>query len=410
MEKIERSWLEGQKSYQKWFEQLEFYSNKKQISYSMKTSYTSILRNFVRFLRSGEDKEASPDSIIEWAKNVKDLMEIVKLHGQFSLWLQGNEVLGYDKRVSKKNKYPSERTADNTAHGQIRGFFIHNGIMLPKSGRKKMSSRSKAKKNDENYSIFKASESGREVADYGLFKQFLATLNIHDQTAIMCILSSSQDPGDVLSLNVGFVLDRMNDERFYWEGKRNKTQEDFRTFFSKETTTMIKRYIAQERKGAERDDPLFSRTKGRRLSVNNLSSNCKYVAEKMGLINGNPQNPFRPKRMRSIFRSACSIAKIEKGYSNVFMGHKTDVSDSYLEKPRATLELQYRLIEPFLTVYSGEINEDVEELKDANRRLSNMVGGLAEKLGRYEGILERIEEIEEYINIGTIRKELKNID
>ena len=83
---------------------------------------------------------------------------------------------------------------------------------------------------------------------------------------------------------------------------------------------------------------------------------ARNVAQKMGMINGDTQNPFRPKRMRSIFRSACSIAGIEKGYSNVMMGHKTDISDSYLEKPRLTLQIRYEMIEPYLKVFAGDMD------------------------------------------------------
>ena len=84
----------------------------------------------------------------------------------------------------------------------------------------------------------------------------------------------------------------------------------------------------------------------------------------MGLVNGNTQHPFRPKRMRSIFRSACGIAGVEKGYINVFMGHKSDISDSYLEKPRATLELRYQMIEPYLTVFAGDTAHEIAEMKE----------------------------------------------
>jgi integrase len=412
VEKIERGWLESFESYQKWFEMLEFYSNKKEISYTMKTSYTSILRSFIRFLRAGGDNEANPDSIVAWAKIKNESQngrDIIFLQNDFALWLQGKEVKGYEKRVSKNKRYASERTADNTSHGTIRGFFIHNDVLLPKSGRKKMSSRSKAKQNDENYVIFKPGKNGKEIADYELFRQFLSTLNIHDQTIIMCILSTSQDPGDVLSLNIDFVLNQPEAERFYWTDKRVKTQEDFRTFFSKETTRMLRRYVAQERKGARKDDPLFVRTMGRRISPQNLSENSRNVAKKMGLINGEPQNPFRPKRMRSIFRSACSIAGIEKGYINVFMGHRTDTSDGYLEKPRATLELRYQMVEPYLTVFSGDIGQEIIEMKEKvseygerqektfdlmmdiqaeNKQLRVELGALSEQVGRFVGFIE----------------------
>jgi hypothetical protein len=334
----------------------------------MKMIYNSYLRNFIRFLRAGGDLEASPDSIVEWARKKSEATEgkeVIALMKNFSLWLQGKEVKGYENRAPRRNgKFTNQMSADNIAHGAIRGLFTHNQILLPKSGRRKKSSRSTVKRNDENYTIFKPGKNGKEIADYDLFRQFLSTLNIHDQTIIMSMLSTSQDSADVLALNIDFVLNQPEGDRLYWEGERNKTSEDFRTFFSKEATKMIRRYVKQERRDAGADEPLFARTKGRRITPKNLSENCKNVAQKMGLINGSTQNPYRPKRTRSIFRSACSIAGIEKGYSNVFMGHKTDISDSYMEKPRATLELRYEMVESYLKVFTGDMGQEIIEMKE----------------------------------------------
>ena len=415
MEKVSAEWLNGFKSYQDWYESLRANSKKNEISSSLRNSYDSILRTFIKFKRAGGDQDVTPDSIVEWAKKkseAKEGKEVVAELSNFSLWLQGEDVEGYEKRVPYvPGRFASQVSADGVAHGGLRGFFTHNQILLPKSGRRKRNGRSKVKKNDENYAIFKPGKNGKEIADYELFRQFLSTLNIHDQTIIMSMLSTSQDSADVLGLNIGFVTDQSESKRLFWAGERGKTNEDFRTFFSVEASNMVRRYVKQERKGAGKDDPLFVRTKGRRLTPKNIAENCKNAAQKMGLINGDTQNPFRPKRMRSIFRSACSIAGIEKGYVNVFMGHKTDISDSYMEKPRATLELRYEMVEAYLKVYAGDMNQDIVEMKEKvteyserqekafdlmfdvredNKRLMAMVENLAERLGRTEAFIEAL--------------------
>ena len=365
-EKVSSEWLREFESYQNWFESLKLRSKKNEVPKSMRETYESALRNFIKFLRAGGDQEATPDSILEWARNKNDTKkgkEVIALMNKFSLWLQGNLVEGYEQRIARAGRFASATSADGVTHGGLRGFFSHNEVRLPKAGKRIRSSRTKAKQNDENYPIFKPGNNGKEIADYDLFRQFLSTLNIHDQTIIMSMLSTSQDPVDVLSLNIGFVVNQEGD-RLYWEGERTKTGEGFRTFFSKEATKMVRRYTKQERKGAGEDDPLFSRTKGQRITPKNISENCNNVAQKMGLINGSTQNPYRPKRTRSIFRSACSIAGIEKGYSNIFMGHKTDVSDSYMEKPRATLELRYEMVEQYLKVFAGDVGQEIIEMKE----------------------------------------------
>ena len=420
-QKVSDEWMAGFESYNRWFKSLVLRSKKDEITGPMRLTYNSNLRKFIKFFRAGGDAEVTPDSIIKWAKTQVQEDEadrVIELFNDFSFWLQGKDVEGYDKRtLTGREKFINPGSADNIAHGSVRGFITHNKVPLPRSGKKK-TWRPKVKKNDENYAIFKAGKNGKEVADYSLLGQFISCLNIHDQTVMLSILATSQDPGDVLSLTVGFVTSQKNNERLYWEGERQKTDEGFRTFFSKEATMKLRRYVAQERKDAGPDDPLFVRTKGRPLTPKNLAENCNAQAKKMGLTNSKTQHPFRPKRMRSIFRSACSIAGIEKGFINVFMGHKTDVSDAYMEKPKATLELRYMMVESYLTVFGADTSQEISEMKERvleysgrqdkafdlmfdireeNKRLVERVENLAERLGSLEALKDRIDELESYL-------------
>ena len=95
------------------------------------------------------------------------------------------------------------------------------------------------KKNDEKYPIFKPGKNGKETADYDIFRQFLSTLNIHDQTILMSMVSTSQDPVDVLALNIDFVVNQPDGNRLYWEGERTKTGEAF-TLISKEDEETVR--------------------------------------------------------------------------------------------------------------------------------------------------------------------------
>jgi len=144
------------------------------------------------------------------------------------------------------------------------------------------------------------------------------------------MISTGQDSGDVLGLNIGFVTSHVNKSRLYWEGQRNKTYEEFRTFFSKEATEYVRKYVEQERKGASNDEPIFIRgnwtkageeesDKPKPMTARNLGLNYFTAAEKMGIINGYTQNPLRPKRMRSVFSSACYQAKIDDGLRHIFL-------------------------------------------------------------------------------------------
>ena len=86
------------------------------------------------FWKAGGDAEANPDSILEWAKS-EDGSDIVAMLKKFSLWVQGIEIEGYERRpLPNRGKYLNRKSAEAKAHGSIRGFFRHNQIWLPRRG------------------------------------------------------------------------------------------------------------------------------------------------------------------------------------------------------------------------------------------------------------------------------------
>jgi len=367
----------------------------------------------VTFFRSkiGGDAEATPDSILNWAKSV-DPEKVIDVLNDFEKWLQGHDVEGYEKRVLVRNeRYSKPLTASNKAHGAARGFFTHNRLPLPKGSRKKVG-RSDTKKNDVNYAIFVVDpDTNMIVADYTQVRYFLSHLSFRDQTVALCMLSSSQDTSDVLSLNIGFVKGQNRSSgRLFWEGERSKTGEEFRTFFSREATKFLRQYIEQERQGADPEEPIFIRTSGevrdsgKPLLPRNLSENFNAVAKKMGLLNGHTQSPFRPKRLRSIFSSACYQAKIDDGARHIFMGHSGSVSEKYREMPDANLELIYAQVEVFVTVYAEDRSQELAQsiqkseraldlaldLREEVKQLREMNAQLAEHMGRLEAFVESL--------------------
>jgi hypothetical protein len=91
------------------------------------------MRQFIMFWKAGGDVEANPDSILEWAKSV-DGRDIVKMLKNFSQWLQGKKIEGYERRDKPpRGKYLNQKSAEAKAHGSIRGFFTHNQIWLPRA-------------------------------------------------------------------------------------------------------------------------------------------------------------------------------------------------------------------------------------------------------------------------------------
>jgi len=117
---IRNEWLESFKSQQIWYERIADRSKNGEMSASMRQTYNSNMRQF--------------NSILEWAKSV-DGRDIVTMLKNFSLWLQGEEIEGYEQRsLPNRGKYLNQKSAEAKAHGSIRGFFRHNQIWLPRKG------------------------------------------------------------------------------------------------------------------------------------------------------------------------------------------------------------------------------------------------------------------------------------
>jgi len=363
-------------------------SRNRVISKNTRRDYRTALVYYLDFVngQDGLTKEMDPDNLIQEAKGdvelVKERLDL------FFLWLQGQKVEGYKQREKSMRK----TSACVRAYGQMRGFYTNNGITFGKWKTPNLADMTKeAIENDLTTPFFKLDKKRKVYLDRGMVKQFLANLKLRDQTILLAMLSSSQDSGDLFSLNVGDIRKQKDRERFFWDGTRSKTGIRFKTFFTIEATEFIKRYIKQERRDANGNEPLFV-TRGNggenRMNSNHLSGVFRDAARRMGVELGNGfQNPFRPKRLRHIFRTACTHSHVDEGYINAFMGHKTSQSLQYLEKPVTILELEFSKAEPLLTVYGiggteglEKIQTELSEWKDKYLKQEEKVADLERKL------------------------------
>ena len=132
---IRNEWLESFEAHKIWYERIADRSRTGEMSASMRQTYNSNMRQFIMFWNAGGDAEANPDSILEWAKSVEG-QDIVAMLKNFSLWLQGKEIEGYEQRpLPNRGKYLNQKSAEAKANGSIRGFFRHNQIWLPRKGK-----------------------------------------------------------------------------------------------------------------------------------------------------------------------------------------------------------------------------------------------------------------------------------
>jgi len=329
------------------------------------------------------------------------------------------------ERLSKYFEEKQKKVSFNSAITSLcylRGFYTHNNLTFPKKWGVPKKKVSDVSKRDGKDSFFEYNAKKDEVEfKNSNMQHFVQNLNFRDQTIALCLLSSGADATDLLNLKVGFVKDGrgkiVDKKRFYWNGNRAKTAQPFKTFFSEEATKFLKRYVEQERAEAKNDEPLFvgqsreykfkkGKRKGEkvivdeRLTAQSLSSNFRDSAQKMGYAKEkNISSPFRPKRFRHLFRTACAIAQIDNGFTMAFMGHASSVSDSYLEQDPSIFEKMYVKIEPFLTVFGinqsvvNEMTKEVSVLKTEVATLSEGGKAIVDKVQNLEAQLKQATEL-----------------
>ncbi len=256
----------------------------------------------------------------------------------------------------------------------LRGFYTHNDIVFPKRFKSPQRRVSKVSRTDSKTEMYTYNEDTDEVVfENGYLKQFISNLSFRDQTVAICLLATGADTADLLKLPVGFARDGKgnlgNQKRFFWHDNRVKDNIEFKVFFSEEATQYLKRYVEQERANAPSDEPIFVKEDGQPIPVHALAMNFRCAAEKMGFTKDEKSNPFRPKRFRHIFRTACSNANIDSGFVMAFMGHASTISAGYLEKSSGLFLNAYLKVEPYLTVFGVDKTQitNMAETVDALR-------------------------------------------
>ena len=322
-----------------------------------------------RLMEYTEDDKISPDFLLKEAKE--------------SIDNAGKRLQEY---FSKKLKSGAEWNTCVTNLCFLRGFYTHNDLVFPKRMKIPKRKMSSVSKRDGKTEIYGYDESTNETIFHnGTLKHFFDNLSFRDQTIGLSLLSTGADASDILNLKIGFIKDAKDTistaKRFVFHDNRLKDGIEFKTFFSAEATEYLKRYVEQERSGAESNDYLFIKEDGSKLPTHALSINFRKASEKMGYAVDDESNPFRPKRFRHLFRTACGIASIDNGYVMSFMGHASNISGAYLEKSDGLFLREYIKVEPFITIYGIDksqiilMNETVAELRqkydDAEKELES---------------------------------------
>jgi integrase len=367
----------------KWISSLE----KSAVSKGKLFSNTARSQRLGRMMEYTNDGEINPDFLLEEAKQ--------------NIEAAGTRLQDFFKA---KLKSGVEWNSSVTALCFLRGFYSHNDIVFPKRMKVPKRHISTVKKTDGKTEIYGYNEESDEtIFRNGLLQHFFDNLSFRDQTIGLSIFSTGADAADILKLKIGFVKDAKGSvstaKRFFLHDNRLKDGVEFKTFFSAEASEYIRRYVQQERSNAANDDLLFVKEDGEQIPVHALTMNFRKAAEKMGYTVDDESNPFRPKRFRSLFRTACGIVNVDSGLIMAFMGHSSNMSGTYLEKSNGLFLKEYIKLEPYVTVYGVdktqiiEVNENVDELKQELGTIKDQLIGKDRELEALKERMSRLENV-----------------
>jgi len=368
-------------SVKEWYEGYETGRDEAQRTFKI---YTKRFHEFMEFLHLREP-EMTPDGYLKIAQEEKKraykyVMAAVK-------WLKGKEVEGYEPRARpmKHNSAVDHAVA-------VRSFLSYNDVKFGKGFPFPSREVATVATIDEIHTIYDYDErADKTLKDFSNLRRLLGYLESRDVATVLCLMHSGEDAEDVYNLTVGdfrqhwagLPLDKLSRWRFIWKGKRRKTSINFRTFFSVEATARVVTYLQDERKvkredSSRDDEPLFTKLprKGndqKRMDVHVLSQTLLRAARLMNHAIKGHHNPWRPKRFRHIFRDACAMARIDSGFTHVFMGHKSDQSGEYLDKPVGMLLSAYVRVERLLVVFGIADQDQAKILTEKHELLENQL-------------------------------------
>ena len=378
-------------SIKKWKNGLKYNSHKNKLSPKTHQAIRNWMPLFIEYTQK------NPDEIIEESLKGK---ETVKARlSDFCTWAE-------EEKGKKFNA---------SVHGSyhiIRGFYSHNDINTQKI-RTPKTEPSQVQFTDDAVPLFDIVEieksDGTKEKEKRIkrefIKSFLECLPPRDKIICMCIENSGLDSSDLLDLTLKTVrFQDPSEERIFIRSQRNKTGEILATFFTKETTKLIKSYVQLNRKNANDDEPIFVQSnhefkiefhkrnnrrfdsaidelkpqavdphylaKCFRLATQKLEKLLSTSEKPVRILQRNKQSPLRPKRFRKLFNDVCDAAGIPVDIKRVFMGKSDPANKVYEGKSRQDLELYYEKIETQLTIFSEPINEsNLLEIKRLNEKL-----------------------------------------
>jgi integrase len=374
--------------------------------------YKTAVKQYIQFVNSELDLEEPiifKDLIEEAREDVRYAQVRMRW---FFYWLMGNNATE-DERAEIEDYKPygkslKRTSASNRAFSNIRGLYTHNRIDFGKWSTPKTADMLKDTiENDRKHPIFiYDEETGVFSVNFEQLRTFANLLSSRDRTILLGLISTGQDIGDLLKLTLGWLREQTDTERLSWRGRRQKTKVPFWTFFSAEATRYMREYADIDRRDAPDTERIFYtrrvNDKPKPLTAIQYTERLGHAARKMGVYpEGSTQQPFRPKRMRHLFETACRRAGIPIDRSRTFMGHAGGVEMQYIERNLSEHKAFYAMVEPYLTIFgTGEV-EALDDLKGKTeyqeQRIKELEIANMELKQNYDRLLdERIQDMEQF--------------
>jgi len=371
------------------FRQLKRKSKTKTVSRGSRTGYELWIPRLIEFTRM------TPDQLIAEGLKDPDLAEdrLSDLYEAITT-----------KQITYAHKI-SNNSVRTSIYGYLRGFYTKNKVNTTGWITPSLES-PQVDNSDSQVPLFIKNKITKKLdLNREILSKFFRFHNPRNETIGLCLMSSGLDISNILALKIGDITSQSEQERIFITQNRSKTGEIAKSFLSREATGFIRKYILQYRKNAGFDELVFVNQlvdqkrkfhmKNHRRAINSdtlLAEPCKVVdisrefrrvqENKMGLMIQNvKQSPLRPKRLRKVFKTACTRAGVDLDMIRVFMGQVSQVSKIYLGKSREELETYYEQVEPFVTLYHNEQQEeDSAILREENLELKERLKRLEEKV------------------------------
>ena len=218
--------------------------------------------------------------------------------------------------------------------------------------------------------------------------------NMRDKAIILCLFQSGLSISDLCNLNYGDVQEELEagTRPLYLRLFRQKTAEEFKTFFGRDAVKYLKLYL-ETRTTLNRKAPLFTMAGSNttRITEGAIQQRFREYVKELSFIQDHElegYNPCRPHSLRSAFRSRLT-GKTDPDLIEFFMGHAIGgVKRAYLNLPIDELRELYANFEHLLAIEKtskeelmdrkgtkipAKFQQEVEELKTTVKTMSQTI-------------------------------------